>query len=58
MHGQQNIETNKPFHNMVKLKYLGTTLTNHKCLHEGIVSKLNSGNACYQSVPFVLHFVN
>ena len=27
--------TNKSSHNMVELKYLGTTLTNPKCTHEG-----------------------
>jgi len=31
-------------------KYLGTTLTNQKCIAEEIKSRLKSGNACYHSV--------
>jgi hypothetical protein len=30
--------------------YLGTTLTNRNSIHEEIKSRVNSGNACYQSV--------
>ena len=31
-------------------KYLGTTLTNQKCIAEEIKRRLKSGNACYHSV--------
>jgi hypothetical protein len=52
-----NTETNnKSSHNTVKLKYLGT-LTNEKRTHEGLKSKLNSGNACYISVKKFLFYL-
>jgi hypothetical protein len=34
--------------------YLGTTLTDQNHMHEGIKSRLNSGNACYRSVQSLL----
>jgi hypothetical protein len=42
-----------PFENVAKFKYL-TTLTDQNCVHEQIKSRINSGNACYNSFQSIL----
>ena len=45
---------NKSSESEEQIKDLGTTLTNQKCIHEAITSRVNPRNACYHSVKNLL----
>jgi hypothetical protein len=44
----------RSFESVEKFKYLGTTLTDQKCMNEEIKIRINSGNACYHSIQSLL----
>jgi hypothetical protein len=54
--GRHNLMiSNTSFKNMAELKYFGIIVTNENCINEGIMMRLNFGNACYHSVQNLLY---
>jgi hypothetical protein len=50
----QNIRIdNESLKSVTTFKYLGTTLINQNVIHDEIMSRLNSRNACYYSVQTI-----
>jgi ribosomal protein S2 len=47
---------NRSFEGVAKFRYLGPTLTDQNCMQEEIKSRLNSGNACYNSIQSLFVF--
>jgi hypothetical protein len=45
---------NRCFENVAQIRYLGTTVTNQYLIQEEIKRRLNSSNACYNSVKNLL----
>jgi len=45
---------NSSFERVDEFQHFGTTLTNQNFLQEEIKSRLNSGNACYRLVQYLL----
>jgi hypothetical protein len=45
---------NRSFENVSQFKCLGTTVTDQNLIQEEIKRRLNSGNACYDSVKNLL----
>jgi hypothetical protein len=45
---------NKSSVNVAKFKYIGTGITNQNLIQIEIKSRLNSGNACYHSLQYLL----
>jgi hypothetical protein len=44
----------RSFENVAQFRYLETTVTNQNLVQEKIKRRLNSGNACYDSVQNIL----